>query len=58
MDNVKSSASEASIEAVITRADGTKVNLGTISYWNANPIKMALWKAQQVFKKKPEVQEK
>lgn len=58
MDNVKSSASEASIEAVITRADGTKVNLGTISYWNANPIKMALWKMKQAIQKTQEVQEK
>lgn len=31
-------AREASIEATITRADGTVEHLGVISYWHRNPL--------------------
>jgi hypothetical protein len=30
---------EASIEATITRADGRVEKLGTIAYWNRNPLR-------------------
>jgi hypothetical protein len=40
--NVSGRPKEASIEAVIIRADGTKVPLGVISYWHRNPL-MRLW---------------
>lgn len=37
----------ASIEAVIIRADGKRVNLGTVAYYNRNPIKMLVWRIKQ-----------
>ena len=35
------------ISAVITRADGTVVNLGTIQYWHKNPLKRILWRIKK-----------
>jgi hypothetical protein len=34
---------EAYIEAVIIRADGTRVNLGRVSYWHRNPFRRLWW---------------
>lgn len=33
---------EVSIEAVVIRADGTREDLGRVSYWNRNPLKRAV----------------
>lgn len=33
---------EASIAAVVIRADGTREDLGVISYWHRNPCKRVL----------------
>lgn len=41
---------QASISAVITRADGSVENLGTITYYHRNPIVRAVWAARQIFK--------
>lgn len=30
---------EASIEAVVIRADGTREELGRVAYWNRNPLR-------------------
>lgn len=38
-----SNAKEAQISAVIIRADGTKENLGVVSYWHKNPLKRIFW---------------
>lgn len=35
---------EASISAVIIRADGTVENLGVIAYYHRNPLKRWLWR--------------
>ena len=35
------------IQAVITRANGSVEQLGTISYWSSNPLKTLLWKVKQ-----------
>jgi len=35
------------ITAVITRADGTVENLGTIQYWHKNPLKRLLWRIKK-----------
>jgi hypothetical protein len=35
------------ISAVITRADGTVENLGTIQYWHQNPLKRLLWRIKK-----------
>jgi len=37
----------ASIEAVITRADGTVEKLGVISYYHSNPLMVLLWKVKR-----------
>lgn len=31
------------IEAVVTRADGTVEDLGTVSYWHVNPMRRLIW---------------
>lgn len=33
-----------SIEATVTRADGTVERLGTVSYWHRNPIRRLIWR--------------
>ena len=35
------------ISAIITRADGTIENLGTIQYWHKNPLKRFLWRIKK-----------
>lgn len=37
----------ASIRAVITRADGSKEDLGVVSYWHKNPVKRAWFKLKE-----------
>lgn len=34
---------EATISAVITRADGTIEDLGVVSYWHRNPLRRLVW---------------
>lgn len=46
------SLTEASIEAVVIRADGTRQELGVVSYWHKNPFKRALWAAKQKLRSK------
>jgi hypothetical protein len=38
---------EMEISAIITRADGTIENLGTIQYWHKNPLKRLLWRIKE-----------
>jgi hypothetical protein len=38
---------EMEISAIITRADGTIENLGTIQYWHKNPLKRLLWRIKK-----------
>lgn len=45
--NVLKQAKEASISAVITRADGTVEDLGKIAYWHKNPLRRLLWRARK-----------
>lgn len=35
------------LSAIITRADGTVENLGTIQYWHKNPLKRLLWRIKK-----------
>lgn len=44
---VPSKAKEASIHAVVTRADGTVEALGCISYWHKNPLRRLAWKIRR-----------
>lgn len=47
---VVSGAKEATIEAVVIRADGTVEQLGVISYWHKNPLKRLAWRVKQAAK--------
>lgn len=42
--DAKQAVQEASISAVVIRADGRREDLGTISYWNRNPLKRLMWR--------------
>ncbi len=42
-----STTTQVTIEATVTRADGSIENLGVISYWNKNPIKRLFWRIKQ-----------
>ena len=37
-----------SIAATVTRADGTVEDLGTVSYWHANPIRRLIWRIGRI----------
>ena len=39
----KGQAREASISAIVTRADGTVEDLGVVSYWHRNPLRRWAW---------------
>jgi hypothetical protein len=39
-----SQVKSASIEAVVIRADGTREDLGEISYWHRNPLRRFWWR--------------
>lgn len=41
---------EATISAVVTRADGTVENLGVVSYWHRNPLRRWFHKLMELFK--------
>lgn len=43
----KSHLREASIEATVIRADGTREELGVVSYYHRNPLKRAAWAVKQ-----------
>ena len=38
---------EMVLSAVITRADGTVIDLGAIQYWHPNPLKRFIWRIKQ-----------
>lgn len=38
-----------SIEATVTRANGTVEHLGTISYWHKNPLKRLWFRIRSLF---------
>ncbi len=42
--NIQGKVRETSLEATITRADGTVERLGTIAYTHRNPFKMLAWR--------------
>ena len=43
---------QVEIEAVVIRADGTREDLGTISYWHKNPLRRLAHKARKIFPRK------
>lgn len=42
-------AQQVSVDAKITRADGTVVDLGTVAYWHRNPLRRLLWRLSRLF---------
>lgn len=49
MGNIEAHADvkEASIQATVIRADGTREDLGVVSYYHRNPLKRAMWALKQ-----------
>lgn len=45
--HAKTDVKEATIAAVVIRADGTTENLGVVSAYYRNPIKRAMWTLKQ-----------
>lgn len=41
--NAAPKVAQRTISAVVTKADGTRVDLGDVSYSNANPFKTFAW---------------
>ncbi len=46
----KSVVESSEISAVVIRADGTREDLGTISYWHRNPLKRLWFRLKQFIK--------
>lgn len=44
-------AKSAALRAVVIRADGTREDLGVVSYWHRNPLKRWAWATKQFFKR-------
>lgn len=47
--NAASNVKSAELQAVIIRADGTRVELGTIAYYHRNPFKRAWFALRKLF---------
>ena len=43
-------AKESRLTAVVTRADGSVENLGTIAYYSKNPLRRLLWQVCKLMK--------
>lgn len=43
-----SKVKEAQIQAVVIRADGTREDLGTISYYHKNPLRRWFWRLKDM----------
>lgn len=46
--DARSRMREVSFEAVVIRADGSREDLGTISYWHRNPLKRFVYKLRSI----------
>lgn len=44
MKAAKQKMKQTTIEAVVIRADGTREDLGVISYWHRNPLRRLWWR--------------
>jgi len=43
---------QASIAAVVTRADGTVEDLGVVARWHKSPWKRAMWRLNDLLKRR------
>lgn len=50
--DAKGSLKEASITAVVIRADGTTEDLGVVSRWHKNPLVRLKWRALDLLKRR------
>jgi hypothetical protein len=50
--DAKGGLREASIEAVVIRADGSRENLGVVSYYHKNPLKRAMFAVKRKLKER------
>jgi hypothetical protein len=50
--HAKTDVKEATIEAVVIRADGSREDLGVVSAYYRNPIKRAMWALKQKLERK------
>ena len=48
----RTNVKEASIEAIVIRADGRVEKLGVVSYYHKNPLKRAVWALKQKTRRK------
>lgn len=48
----KSGFREASIAAVVTRADGTVEDLGVVARWHKNPLVRLCWRIAELAKRR------
>ena len=46
-DLTAKSVQKATIEATVIRADGTREELGVVSYYHRNPLKRLAWRLRQ-----------
>mgnify|MGYP003351831872 FL=1 len=47
MIDLNAKVKQMELSAIITRADGTIEDLGTIQYWHKNPLKRLLWRIKK-----------
>jgi hypothetical protein len=47
----KSGPTQVTWEAVVIRADGTRENLGVISYWHKNPLRRMAWNIKRAMRR-------
>lgn len=50
--NAKGNLREATIAAVVIRADGTREDLGVISRWHKNPMIRLRWRVADLLKRR------
>ena len=50
--NIPENAKSVELSAVITRANGDKLDLGTLDYWHKNPIRRWAWAIKNWFRVK------
>lgn len=41
---------QASVSAVLTKADGRVIDLGTIAYYHPNPLRMLAWRIGRLWR--------
>jgi hypothetical protein len=53
-DLVQAPVKSASIAVKVTKADGTVIDYGVVSYWHRNPIRRLAWRLKQLIARRVE----